>query len=326
VRSIASPSWIERALGFAPVPVPPVAVAVSRDALSLAVFRSEGGGLVLRDFDSVELPPTVFSNGPLGGPVNDAGALDAAVASLLARVSGRHPRVSVVLPDAWARGMTVELDELPAAPDLAREILRFRLRKMVPFRVEELRLSAAPIERLADQQDGLRTLVLLAAEGICAALEEAFSRHHVRVGQIVNQTLARLQALAVGGRLPGLAALATVEPEGFAVVFARDGAPVVWRQKSFTDGLADADRARLLAAELRLTRTFLAERLAGEQLAAALLAAPTSVEGFWKQVLEEGLNHPVVSMGPAHLPLALDASVPAALLAPLVGAASREVA
>lgn len=313
-------------LGFAPVPVPPVAAAVSRDAVSLAVFRGESGGLALRDFDSVPLPPTVFSNGALGGPVNDAGALDAAVASLISRISGRHSRISVVLPDAWARGMTVELDELPATPDLEREILRFRLRKMVPFRVEELRLSATPIERLADQEEGIRTLVLLAADGLCAALEKAFARHHVRIGQIVNQTLARLQALAAGDRLPGLAALATVEPEGFAIVFARDGAPVVWRQKSFTEGLADADRARLLAAELRLTRTFLAERLASEQLAAAFLAAPASVEGFWKQVLEEGLDHPVVSMGPAHLPLAAEASVPAPVLAPLVGAACREVA
>ena len=308
------------------MPVPPVAVAVAREELAIAVFRGEGGALALRDFHSVPLPPTTFSSGALGGPVNDAGALDAAVASLLARVTGRHARISLVLPDAWARGMTVELDELPAAPDLAREILRFRLRKMVPFRVEELRLSAAPIERLADQQDALRTLVLLAAEGVCGALETAFSRHHVRVGQIVNHTLARLQALAVGGRLPGLAALATVEPEGFAVVFARDGAPLVWRQKSFTEGLADSDRARMLTAELRLTRTFLAERLAGERLTAALLAAPASVEEFWKHVLEEGLDHPVVSLDSAHLPLAVETSVPAAVLAPLVGAACREVA
>ena len=128
------------------------------------------------------------------------------------------------------------------------------------------------------------------------------------------------------GRLPGLAALASVEPDGFVVVFARDGAPVVWRQKNFTEGLSDEDRARLVASELRLTRTFLTERLSGQSLSAALLAAPAAVEPFWKGVLEEGLGHPVVALQAAHLPLAGPVAAPVAELSPLLGAACREVA
>jgi hypothetical protein len=197
---------------------------------------------------------------------------------------------------------------------------------MVPVRIEELRLAAAPIEKLSGQEEPLRVLALLAAEGVCAALERAFASTGVRLGQIVGATLARLDALAAGGRLPGLAAVASVEPEGFTLVFARDGAPVAWRQKNFTEGLSDQDRERLMAAELRLTRTFLAERLGGERLSAALLAGPPAVAPFWSRVLEEGLGQPVAALAIEHLPLASAPPAGVEELAPLVGAACREVA
>ena len=315
-------------LGFAPLPVPPVVVAATRQELRLAVFRRDGRGYELREYHAVPLPAGVFSGGALGGPVADAEALASCVRALLGRSAGRISRASLVLPDAWARGMTVELESaLPDAPTQALEVLRFRMRKLVPFRIEELRLAAVPIERLTGQEGGLRALVLLAAENVCAGLESAFAGHGVRLGQVTNSTLARLGGLAREQRLPGLAALASVEPEGFTLVFARDGAPVLWRQKVFTEELLDDDRARLLGAELRLTRTFLAERLAGEGLTAALLSAPAEVEGFWMGVLEEGLAHSVASLQTAHLPLTgASAAAPAAVLAPLVGAACLEIA
>ncbi len=307
--------------------MPPVVVEAGPRELRCAVFRRAARVLEVREYHAVPLPPGTFALGPLGGPVADATALETAAGLLVERLATRHPRASLVLPDSWARGMTVELSEIPSSPELALEVLRFRIRKLVPFRVEELRLSAAPIARLEHQEEAVRALVLLAAEGVCAALERAFDRHGMRLGQIVNASLARLGAVAAGGRLPGLAALAAVEETGFTLLFARDGAPVLWRQKSFTEGLGDEDRARLMTAELRLTRTFLGERLAGEAISSALLAAPAAVESFWRGVLESGLDRPVATLALAHLPLVDDApAMPAAELATLAGAACREVA
>jgi hypothetical protein len=326
VRSTVSPSWISRALGFAPTPVPPVAIAATRRELRMATFRRSAAGLETLAWATVPLPGGVFGSSALGGPVGETAALDTAVRTLVERVGGRHPRASLVLPDAWTRGMTVELGELPDDPATRLEVLRFRLRKLVPFRIEELRLAAAPIEKLVGQEEPTRVLALLASEGVCAALESAFAAAGVRLGQVVGATLARLDALAAGGRLPGLAAVASVEPEGFTLVFARDGAPVAWRQKSFTEGLSDDDRERLLAAELRLTRTFLAERLAGEGLSAALLAAPVAVAPFWSRVLEDGLGAPVAPIALEHLPLVSAPPAGVEELAPLAGAACREVA
>ncbi len=136
MRSIGLPSWIERLIGTAPQPVPPHAVAVEAGRLAYAGFRRTASGLVLREARSAPLPAGVFGEGLLGQPVGDPAALGAAVEALVAHLGHRPRRISLVLPDSWAHGMVVELGVLPERIDLRREVLRFRLKKLVPFRVE----------------------------------------------------------------------------------------------------------------------------------------------------------------------------------------------
>lgn len=165
-----------------------------------------------------------------------------------------------------------------------------------------------------------------ASEALVEALEQAFRKRGIRLGLVAGSTLSLLAALDRGERFSGLAAAALVQPEGFTLVFARDGEPVLWRQKGFTEGLADGDRARLLGAELRLTRTHLAERFEGASPAAVVVAAPREVLPFWRDVLAEGLSLEPLALASEHLPLAgagLGDSV--AELAPMLGAACREV-
>jgi hypothetical protein len=302
--------------------------ALGRRELRYAAFARPRGGeaLELVAAVSVPLPEGVMGSGPLGAPLTDAESLKTALGNLLERIGGRIERASLVLPDAWARAFVIELGDLPDEEPQRSEVLRFKLKRLVPFRVEELRVAAAPLAPLAGQQEALRALVVFASELMCGGLERVFAEHGVRLGQIAGSTQSLLEALAFHGRLPGLAAVALVQPEGVALVFARDGEPVVWRQKGFTEGLADADRARLLASELRLTRTFLAERVGEERPGIVVLAAPREVEPFWRDVLADGLDCEPLALASEHLPLVgegLGAAV--AQLAPMLGAACREV-
>ncbi|HEX9799283.1 MAG TPA: hypothetical protein VGC00_03835 [Thermoanaerobaculia bacterium] len=307
--------------------MPPCAFAVGGESLAGAVFRREGGGLRLVERHALPLPAGTLGDGPLGAPLGDAEALSAVVGELVGRFARRPRQASLVLPDAWARGLVVELGALPERGEARAEVLRFRLRKLVPFRPEELRVAAAPIAAVAGQEDPLRVLTLFAAEPLCAAFESSFAAAGVRLGQIVDTSLALVSALAHGGRLAGVVALATVEARSFTLVCARDGEPVLWRQKSFGDSSEAETRAPRLAAELKLTRTFLAERLDAPRLDAVLLAAPDDVRAVWSEVLAEGLGRPPAIVAADSLPLAAESAREAdAALAPLVGAACREVA
>lgn len=329
MRSIGLPSWIERALGRQPRPVPPHVFAVRRRELRFASFsRPEGGGpgLELAELHSLPLAEGLFGTGPLGVPVGESAQLAATLRLLVARTAKPVREASVVLPDAWARSMVLELGDLPEDPAARLEVLRFRVKRMVPYRVEDLRIEAVPIVA-ALAGDQAHSLVTLANASVCAMIEDAFESCGIRVGQLSGATFATLQALLASSPEPGLSGLALVDTDGFNLVLARAGVPVVWRQKGFTEGLSDADRARLLTSELRLTRTLVGERFPGEALDTLHLAAPRAVEPFWLQVLAQGLECQPSRLRVEHLGLAAEGVGDAFIdLAPLAGAASREMA
>ncbi len=342
-------------LGRQPRPVPPHVFAVRRRELRFATFsRAEAGGsgLELAEFHSLPLADGMFGTGPLGVPVGESAQLAATLRLLVARTAKPVREASVVLPDAWARNMVLELGDLPEEPVARLEVLRFRVKRMVPYRVEDLRIEAVPIASLdapgileAPSRSGSASalvapaapaatanrqahcLVTLANAAVCAMIEDAFQACGIRVGQLSGATLSTLQALLASDPERGLFGLALVDADGFNLVLVRDGVPVVWRQKSFTEGLSDADRARLLTSELRLTRTLLGERFPGEALVALHLAAPRAVEPFWLQVLAQGLECQPSRLRSEHLGLAAEGVGDAFVdLAPLAGAASREMA
>jgi len=308
-----------------PQPLPPHGFTLDGERLIGASFRRETAGLRLVERHALALPAGALALGALGGPVISPDGLSAAVAELVGRFAHRPHPASLVLPDAWARGLVVELGDLPDDEEARTEVLRFRLRKLVPFRPEELRVVASPIAPVSGQEDPVRALLIYASEPLLAVLESAFDSAGVRLGQIVNASLARLGALDRDGRLAGWVAIAAVEPGGFTLVVVHDGEPVLWRQKSFADGPSPAERGPLLAAELRLTRTFLAERLDVADLDAVLLEAPDEARAFWSDLLSEGLERPALAIGSSWLPLAPESERPGdAGFSALVGAVSLE--
>ena len=346
MRSTGSPSWIERLTGLGPRALPPFAFGLARRELRFAAFAPTPhgeGGRTLLELSSATLAESLFAPAALAGPATDGDALEGALKSLLARLARPPKEAALVLPDAWARGLMIDGADFPDDTAARREVLRFRLKRLVPFRVEELRVEAMEIQggapdaaatngNAGSERAGSRAFVTLANDPLCAQLEETFARCGIRVGWISGATAATLAGIAARGVGDGadgadrVFGLARVESEGFTLVLAAAGEPLVWRQKTFTEGLADGDRERLLTAELRLTRSFLAERGGGRPLEVLYLAAPRAVEPFWSRVLEDGLGVSPGRLRPEHVGLEADLAGEAYLdLLPLAGAVAREV-
>jgi len=78
----------------------------------------------------------------LNGPnIQDASGLRSAVSSALAPLSGGSRDVIAILPDAAVRVLLLEFDDLPAKPQERDGVIRFRLKKSLPFDVEHSALS-----------------------------------------------------------------------------------------------------------------------------------------------------------------------------------------
>ena len=320
------PPLLARLLGFDSLPAPPHVFAVGPQELRYARFAPRsGGGFELQERHSVTLAPDTFAAGPIGGAAKDTAMLEESVGQLVAKLSTRIEQASLLLPDSWLRVTFVEAGELPRNLAQRDEVLRWKLKRIVPFRVEDLRLANQPVAPLPQQEEPERHLVAFALESLLAQLEVAFAAHRIWIGSICSSGLALLAALETEVAAEPLGAIASVAEGGYSLVFARRGEPVLYRHKAL-DGGAGIQDAEGIQRDLRLTRAFLQDQLPQLELGRVLLAAAPDVEARWASWLEAGLGRPVEVLGRQHLPLAADPSQPLAQLAPLFGAVRQEVA
>lgn len=333
MRSTKLPSWIEHLLGAAPIPAPPHVFSLDGAHLRYGWFVRDRQGFRCRALREAAMPRDAFLSGPLGGPLRDAAGFQGIVGRLMESIPGGVKDASLVIPDAWLRVAFTESGDLPRTAEQRDEVLRWKLRRLVPFRVDELRVSAAEVPPLPAQEEPRRLLLGFAIEQLLAQIEDGFAAHGVRLGQISNASLSMLAALASleKSRADDLTALAVVDEHGYSLVFTRGGAPILHRYKAFTGGIGtpDGSRGGMVTRDLKLTRNFLDEHLPGVPLARVLLAAPPEQEPVWVDLLAEGLGEPAAPLDGRHLPplRSEEGAVPAwRELAPLLGAARQEVA
>lgn len=329
MKSTKSPSWSERLLGLSPIAAPPHAFRVDAESIAYAGFRREGEVYSVAETAELPLPAETFHDGLLGGPPREPERFREAVGALVARIAEPPREASLVLPDSWLR---VAFTELATAPTSAErdDVLRWKLKRLVPFRVDELRLSGQTVARLPQQSDEEPHRVLLgfAAEALLAQIEESFAAAGVRLGRITSTSLALVAALAGRVDAGAITAVAIVDQGGYSLLFTRDGEPVLHRYKSFAGGLPEGSLDGFVGRDLRLTRNFLAEQVPDVPVTRAVVAAPAAVRSPWVERLSQALDAPTEPIGREHLP-PLDASVPRTdwhRLAPLLGAVAAEVA
>ena len=313
------------------MPPPPHVFALDGERLRYGQFVRDRQGFRLRAFREAALPRDPFQHGPLGGPPRDPAAFQEIVAGLVKSIPGGVRDASLVLPDTWLRVNFSESGDLPKTADALDEVLRWKLRRLVPFRVDDLRVGATEVSPLPGQQEPRRLLLGFAAEPLLAQVEEAFSAAGVWLGQVTNASLALLSAVAAvqAGSFAAFAALVLVGAEGYTLIFARGSEPVLHRYKAFTGSLPEGSRTSFVARDLKLTRNFLDEHFPGSRLGPVLLLAPPELEPVWLDRLEQGLDTPAAPLDGRHLPplRVEEAAVPSWRdLAPMLGAARQEVA
>jgi hypothetical protein len=327
-------SWWQKALGFEPVPAPPHVFGLDARSLRYGQFVRDRQGYRLRGWREAAMPSDAFHAGLLGGPLRDPAAFEALVGGLVRSIRGTPgglKEASLVLPDAWLRVAFSEITDVPRQAQARDEVLRWKLRRLVPFRVDELRVSAVEVESLPVQEEPRRLLLGFGVEQLLAQIEDAFAAHGVRLGRVTNSSLALLSAVEVPAS-GGFAAVVQVEQEGYTLIFARHGEPVLHRFKAFMGGMpnaADTAHFGYVTRDLKLTRNFLDEHFAGAPLGPVLLLAPPEAEPMWLDRLQEGLGSSVAPIDGRHLPTlrSEDAVAPSwRELAPMLGAVRQEVA
>lgn len=124
--------------------------------------------------------------------LKDAAAVRAAVVRVFERLHARGQELALLLPDPVIRVFVLHFDEFPRAPGEAIPMLRWKLKKSVPFEAEETLISYM---RQAPRDEGVDIVTGLARLRIVREYELLVEAVGMTPGVVMNSALAALPLL-----------------------------------------------------------------------------------------------------------------------------------
>ena len=129
----------------------------------------------------------------VGGSAAGRAAVVAAVHKALEAVAMRSREVTLVVPDTSVRVLLLEFDELPAKPAEALPVVRFRLKKLLPFDADD---AAVSYQVMSATKSLLRVLAVAMPRELLADYESVVREAGFEPGAILPSTIAALAGLA----------------------------------------------------------------------------------------------------------------------------------
>lgn len=256
--------WVRRRL-IEPRP-PLVAVEVRQRSVGVVRLVREAGRLALAAAASLELPPGVLRPSLTQANISDPSAFRQALRSALERagVMGGG-RSALVLPDPIARLALIPAAELRARGTReTEELLRFRLKKTVPFEIREARLAWMR----SGGRAGDPLLVAIARTTVLDEYEGACRDVGLEPG-IVELAALALTSAAFDGASAADRLLVNWDEGYVSLVLARGEWPLLVRTLA-DEAAADPDQ---VAREVANTLLYHSERLGGGALSGVAVRA-----------------------------------------------------
>ena len=167
---------------------PKLACEISADRVLAGRVSDDGNGLescAARELAPGSVIPDLVENNLRQRDVVKSGIEEA-----LGGVAGRSHDVIAIVPDAAVRVMLVEFDTLPSDQEEALGVVRFRLKKSLPFDVEKAKVSYHA-QKIGSE---VKVVAAVALGSVIEDYESAFRDAGFAPGVVLPSTLAALGA------------------------------------------------------------------------------------------------------------------------------------
>jgi len=152
--------------------------------------RISDGGNVVAECASHELAPGSVVPDLIEANLRQRSAVYKTIADTLSRVGGRSRDVIAVLPDAAVRVVLLDFDALPTNQEEAEGVVRFRLKKSLPFDVDKAKVSY----HAQISGGNVRVIAAVALSSVIEDYEAAFREAGYSPGIVLPSMLAALGA------------------------------------------------------------------------------------------------------------------------------------
>jgi len=240
-------------------PSPHAAIEVRPGAVAAVRLQAQGGKSTLAAAALVEIPPGTLAVSMMEPNIKDPAAFRQALRSVVEKtgILGAG-KVALVLPDPVARVALLDAAEIkPRGRTDGEEMIRFRLRKAVPFEIRDARLAVAPLPA----PPGAKAQILVGAilRSILLEYEDPCRELGLEPGIVTLSGIA-IQEVVAASAAPGDDLLVINWDEGYvSLLLSRAQGLVLVR--SLTGASAASPEA--VARELAQTILYYRERLGG---------------------------------------------------------------
>jgi type IV pilus assembly protein PilM len=173
---------------------PRLAVEIRPEGVVAA--RAEDAAAVLTAVTRVDLAEGAIAPGLKPGNIVDKAAVVAAVRRALDGVAGtgreRSRDVTVVVPDSAVRVLFVDFDQLPSKTAEALPVVRFRLKKLLPFDADDAMVS---YQVMSAEKDSIKLLAVAMPKEVLEEYEAVVLAAGFLPGAVLPSTLATLAGL-----------------------------------------------------------------------------------------------------------------------------------
>jgi type IV pilus assembly protein PilM len=256
-------SFADKILGILRDPPPEFVFEVAADGIAISCTHPPAA------IQHVPLKPGVIAPSPVKENILDPTAFAEAVRKLTPPPTGRgktgkgRRSAVLILPDNCVRIAVLDFDALPEKEEERRPLINFRLKKSVPFDVDQAALSYFP-------QAGKKVIVALAPSEIVAHYETPFRAAGFHPGLVTVSSLAMLDLLpvtsaqAAGSVLSDKIrsiVLAHRSPGALTVIALSDGIVTIVRSLEMGDSnTPDADPLDEIIAAIYPTLTYIEDQ------------------------------------------------------------------
>jgi type IV pilus assembly protein PilM len=165
---------------------PRVACEISAERVVAA--RSAEGAVSLEAVNSQNLAVGIVTPGLQQANVTSRDALVAALRESLAAVAGRSRDITLIIPDASTRILLLDFETLPEKPEDTDSVVRFRLKKSLPFDIDT---SAVSFDRYA-AAGGVRVVVAVTPRNVLEEYESVTREAGYNPGAVLPSMIAAL--------------------------------------------------------------------------------------------------------------------------------------
>ena len=170
-------------------PHPPLAMEITPERVAAARFGRTGA---LDGYAVEALPPRAIVPSAVESNIGNPAAVKLAVNNACVRLRAKDEDVALILPDPVIRVFVQHFDEFPRSAQEAEPMLRWKLKKSVPFEVDETLISYM---RQSPREDGVDIVTALARLRIIREYEALAETAQLQPGVVLSSSLAAITLL-----------------------------------------------------------------------------------------------------------------------------------